>query len=254
MVANGSNSAVRELSGARRSGLRWGGVVFALAFPTIITWAYFVLAGRYSTSAQQLTYLVVKTIQFAFPLVWVWFVLHEPLRTGRPTARGLVLGAAFSVVVVGVGWLLFARVLREADAFSGAAALIHEKIGGFGIDSVGKYVVLAAFYSLFHSLLEEYYWRWFVFRQLRALVPLWPAILISALGFMAHHVVVLGEFFQETPWLAWLFASAVAVGGMFWAWLYERSGSLFGPWLSHLLIDAGIFWIGYDLVRVAMSG
>jgi len=149
---------------------------------------------------------------------------------------------------------LFDRVLRDAAAFSGAAALIHEKIGGFGIDSACKYAVLAGFYSLFHSLLEEYYWRWFVFRQLRRLVPLWPAVLISALGFMGHHVVVLGEFFRETPWLAWLFALAVAVGGVFWAWLYERTGSLFGPWLSHLLIDAGIFWIGYDLVRGAMNG
>ena len=66
---------------------------------------------------------------------------------------------------------------------------------------------------------------------------------------MGHHVIVLREFFEEAPWLAWLLSSAVAIGGVFWAWLYERTGSLFGPWLSHLLIDAGIFWIGYDLVR-----
>jgi membrane protease YdiL (CAAX protease family) len=45
---------------------------------------------------------------------------------------------------------------------------------------------------------------------------------------------------------------AVALGGGFWAWLYERTGSIFGPWLSHLLIDAGIFWIGYDLIRQSM--
>ena len=250
---NETSSAVDAFETPRKR-LRWGGILFALVFPTLITWAYFVWAGRYSTSVQQITYLVVKSIQFAFPLFWMWVVLREPLRTGKPTARGLLLGTAFSAIVVGAGWLLFDRVLRDAAAFSGAAALIHEKIGGFGIDSIWKYTVLAGFYSLFHSLLEEYYWRWFVFRQLRRLVPLWPAVLISALGFMGHHVVVLGEFFQETPWLAWLFASAVAAGGVFWAWLYERTGSLFGPWLSHLLIDAGIFWIGYDLLRGAMNG
>jgi membrane protease YdiL (CAAX protease family) len=248
MSTNGSHSS--SINPSRWQ--LWGGVVFALVFPTIITWAYFVLAGRYSTSVQQATYLAVKTIQFAFPLFWVWLVLREPLRTGRPTARGLVLGAVFSLFVVGAGWLVFDRVLRDAAAFAGASALIREKIGGFGIDAAWKYVLLAAFYSLFHSLLEEYYWRWFVFRQLRRLVPLWPAVLISSLGFMSHHIVVLGEFFQETPWLACLFASAVAVGGVFWAWLYERTGSLFGPWLSHLLVDAGIFWIGYDLLQGAM--
>ena len=249
---NAASSSISPSVSPRRA-LLWSGVLFGLVFPTIITWGYFVFAGRYSSGAQQVTYLIVKGIQFIFPVVWVWFVLREPLRTGRPSAQGLLLGAAFSVVVVGAGWLLFDRVLRDMTVFSSAAALIHDKIGGFGIDSVGKYVVLAGFYSLFHSLMEEYYWRWFVFRQLRRLVPMWPAIVISALGFMGHHVIVLAEFFKETLWLAWLLSAGVAVGGLFWAWLYERTGSLFGPWLSHLLIDAGVFWIGYDLMRETMA-
>jgi membrane protease YdiL (CAAX protease family) len=227
--------------------------VFALIYPSIITWGYFDLAERFSMGAQQAIYLVVKSIQFAFPMLWVWFVLREPLRTGRVNAQGLLLGAAFSVCVVGAGWLLFDRVLRDMAVFTNASALIRNKIDGFGIDSLWKYAVLAAFYSLFHSLLEEYYWRWFVFRQLRRLVPLWPAIVVSALGFMGHHVIVLHEFFKEAPGLAWLLSAAVAVGGAFWAWLFERSQSIFGPWLSHLLIDAGIFRIGYDLIRHTIS-
>jgi membrane protease YdiL (CAAX protease family) len=238
---------------ARNRRLRAVGVVIAIVIPTIITWGYFVLAASFPRGVQQSVYLVVKSIQFAFPLLWVWLVLREPLQVGRPSARGLALGAAFSVGVVGAGWLLFELLLRNTTAFAAAAPRIHEKINEFGIDTPWKYLVLAVFYSLMHSLMEEYYWRWFVFRQLRALVPLWPAVIISALAFMGHHVIVLSQFFQELPWLAWLLSSAVAVGGAFWAWLYERTTSLFGPWLSHLMIDAGIFWIGYNLVRQALS-
>jgi membrane protease YdiL (CAAX protease family) len=40
------------------------------------------------------------------------------------------------------------------------------------------------------------------------------------------------------------------VGGMVWAWLYWRTGSIYAPWLSHLLIDAAIFTAGYDLLFV----
>ena len=240
--------AMEANSEAQRK-LRWGGVLFALVYPAIITWAYFVLAGRYATSMQQVVYLVVKTIQFGLPIVWVWCVLRQPVRAGRPNRLGLLLGAAFSIVIVAVGWLLFDRMLSDMPVFAGAAELIHQKIGGFGIDSVWKYATLAAFYSLFHSLLEEYYWRWFVFGQLRRLISLWPAIVVSSLAFMAHHVIVLNEFFNDVPWMVWLLSAAVAAGGAFWAWLYERSGSIYAPWLSHLLIDAGIFWIGYDLVR-----
>jgi uncharacterized protein len=73
--------------------------------------------------------------------------------------------------------------------------------------------------SLLHSLLEEYYWRWFVFGQLHRLIALWPAIMISALAFMGHHVVVLGVYLTETPRVAWIISAAVAIGGGFWAWL-----------------------------------
>ena len=40
----------------------------------------------------------------------------------------------------------------------------------------------------------------------------------------------------------------VAVGGGVWCWIYQRSHSLLGPWLSHALIDAAIFVVGYRLI------
>jgi uncharacterized protein len=255
-----SSLFLRDMNGISRKSLlaepsrfpwRWGCIVFALAFPTVITWAYFVLASGYPTSVQQATYVAVKAIQFTFPLIWVFAVLREPVTVGRPKTKGLLIGVAFSVLIVGVGWLVFETVLRDSTMFASVAPLVRRKIAGFGIESLWKYVALASFYSLFHSLLEEYYWRWFVFGQLRQVVRLWPAIFVSAIGFMGHHVVVLLQFFPERPWLAWVLSLAVAVGGIFWAWLYERSGSLLGPWMSHLLIDAGIFWIGYELIHGA---
>jgi hypothetical protein len=61
---------------------------------------------------------------------------------------------------------------------------------------------------------------------------------------------VLGVFFQGAPWLVALLAGAIAVGGIFWAWLFDRSDSVFDTWPSHLLIDAGLFvGIGFPLVR-----
>jgi membrane protease YdiL (CAAX protease family) len=70
---------------------------------------------------------------------------------------------------------------------------------------------------------------------------------------MAHHVLVLGKYFGFDSPATWLFSSCVAVGGAVWAWLYNRTGSLLGPWLSHLLVDAAIFAIGFDLVRGALT-
>ena len=75
------------------------------------------------------------------------------------------------------------------------------------------------------------------------------AIVVSSLAFAAHHVVVLAVYFPDRFWTATLpFALAVAVGGAAWAWLYDRYQSLTGPWVAHLLTDAAIMAVGFDLL------
>src|SRR5690606_1734554 len=120
-------------------------------------------------------------------------------------------------------------------------------------------------YSLVHSWLEEYYWRWFVLNELRpedersALLATdkispatWRAILISSLAFAAHHVIVLAGYFQwSSPW-TYLLSGCVAVGGGVFAWLYVRGRSIYAPWLAHAWADATIFLIGYDLLGSAL--
>jgi membrane protease YdiL (CAAX protease family) len=131
----------------------------------------------------------------------------------------------------------------------GTAIRIRGKIEEFNCATPIRYVGLAAFLAVGHSLLEEYYWRWFVFGRLRRLLSLPSAATLSGLAFMAHHVIVLGQFFPNDFWTAAVpFSICIAGGGAFWAWLYNRSGSIYSPWLSHLLVDVAIMAIGYDLV------
>jgi uncharacterized protein len=228
--------------------LRWLGVLLALVFPTFVTWAYFFRAAEAGQGTQQAVMAGLKIAQFALPLVWTLFILRERIEWQRLSTKGVALGLAFGAAVVLAGWLVFQYVLADSPVFVAATDAIRTKVAGFGIDSLAKYAALAAFYSLAHSLLEEYYWRWFTFGQLRRLIALWPAIIISSLGFTAHHVLVLSLYFGWWTWPTLLFSASIAIGGAFWAWLYDRTGSLIGPWLSHLLIDAGIFFIGYQLI------
>jgi membrane protease YdiL (CAAX protease family) len=233
--------------------LIWCGAIFALVYPTLMTWGYFVYSAQFPTGLQQAIYVIGKGLQFVFPIVWVWAVLREPLVQRRPSAQGVLLGAAFGAAVVGASWFIFNFYLRDTSVFAAAAPMIRGRLALIGIDTLWKYILLGVFYSLFHSLLEEYFWRWFAFGQLRRVMRLWPAIIASALAFMGHHVVILGKFFESQMWVGLLLSSAVTVGGVFWAWLYDRTGSLLGPWLSHLLIDVGVFWVGYELIGDSLS-
>lgn len=235
-----------DKSGGR---MEWAGICFALVYPTLLTLVYFLWLAKSSEGAQQTAYLLGKAVQFGFPLAWAGIVCREALRWPRFSWRGVGLGIGFGLLIAAGICGLYFGWFKEAGTFASAGKTMLDKLSGIGVTSAPIYAAVAIFYSLLHSLLEEYYWRWFAFGRLRQLVPLWPAIVISSLCFMGHHIVVLVLYFgAANPW-TWLFSLATAMGGAFWAWLYNRSGSIYGPWFSHMLIDAAIFGVGYDLVR-----
>lgn len=223
-------------------------LLFALVLPTLVTLVYFVLLADYATGIGRIAYGAGKTLQFAFPLVWVLAVQRRRLRLQLPGRHGLAEGIGFGLLVLAAMLVGYFAWLKPAGLLDAVAAEVGKVVGRFGINTPMRFLALGVFYCLLHSLLEEYYWRWFVFGGLRRLVPLWPAVAVSSLGFMAHHVLVLGKYFGHLSAATVLFSLLVAVGGAVWAWIYHRSESLYGPWLSHLLVDAGLFLIGYDMV------
>ena len=224
-------------------------LLFALTFPTLLTWVYFILLADRNAALQQAVYSIGKGIQFGFPIAWVWLVRRESLRWPKLRSDGVFLGGLFGAVIVLATLAVYHLGMKPVGVFGSAGELVRQRVISAGIDSAAKYAGLAVFYAACHSLLEEYYWRWFVFARLRPLVPLPAAIVISSLGFMAHHVILLSYYFGWGSSLSVFTSLSVAVGGAAWAWLYHHSRSLYGPWLSHCLVDAGVFLVGYDLLR-----
>jgi membrane protease YdiL (CAAX protease family) len=244
------NGAAGDAQDSRRccSGIASGVVVGAMVYPSLLTAIYFVLLGGQASGVQQIVFGAGKIFQFAFPAVWMFLWLRERPTLTKPNLAGLLWGGGFGAITLSAMVALYHLAFKPWGVFARAAEIVPAKIAGFGITTVGQYLLLAVFYCLCHSLLEEYYWRWFVYRRLRERAAALPAAAISGMAFAAHHVILLATFFGwSSPW-AYLFSLCVAVGGFVWALIYEQSKSLYGPWLSHLLIDAGIFIVGYDLL------
>ena len=157
---------------------------------------------------------------------------------------GLLLG----VTVVAGMLLMYFLWLKPEQYLAHFAPMIRTKARGFGMGNQLSFIAGAVLLASLHAFLEEYYWRWFVFGGLRRYMPVAAAVAISSLAFAAHHVILLASFFGGLTIPAILFSLCVAIGGAAWAVIYHRSGSLLGPWLSHAMIDAGIFVVGYDIL------
>jgi len=221
-------------------------LLFAALLPTLGTWVYFIaLSGD---EWMQVAYAVAKGVQFAFPLVWVFGVQRArpgwPVRGLAGLWPGLLFGAAVATLMCG-GYLL---LLQDTELMRRLAVGVTQKVTDADAATPGRFLALALFYCLVHSLAEEYYWRWFLYGQMRRTLPAGTANILSSLGFMAHHVLVVWSYLRDDWGAVVVLSLGVAVGGMFWAWLYERSQSLLGPWMSHLLLDAAIMAIGYWMI------
>jgi uncharacterized protein len=226
----------------------WAVIVFALVLPAAITWVYFILLNGAEKSLQQGAYAIGKTIQFVLPVAWVWLVRRERQWPRLPSGWSVAVGVGFGLIVAAAMQAIYYAVPQVFDA---PAFEVRKKVESFGVGSPASFLLFAVFVSAIHSLLEEYYWRWFVFGQLARGCRVPIAIAISSIAFAAHHVLVLGLYFGYSgpTWsLTWLFSLAIAIGGAFWAWLYRASDSLAATWLSHACIDAAIFVIGYKMV------
>jgi membrane protease YdiL (CAAX protease family) len=238
-------------------GPAYAALAFAMLFPAAMTWIYFVALGHCGGDpgpAQSIAYAVGKVIQFGFPLLFV--AATRPARFGLPALnrKGWGVAIGFALLTAAAMALLYFVWLKQSSWLGETPLRVREKVEGFGVGSLPAFMALAFFLSAVHSLLEEYYWRWFVFHEIRDRATLATAIALSALGFMLHHVVVLGVYFPDRFWtLAVPFSIGVAVGGAVWAWIYDRCGSLLPSWISHALVDAAIMTIGWDLIRMAAS-
>ncbi len=195
--------------------------------------AYFLVPGPIGTAA----YTVSKAVLYGLPLVWLLWVdggrlSASPMRRGG-LGVGLGSGLLIAAAMVTVWWL--------AGPVDGAA--VREALAPMSLDDPGRFLAVAVWMSFFNALLEEYAFRWFVHSRLRALLPAAPAVFVAALVFTAHHVVLLKAFF-DWPLVA-AGTAGVLLGGLIWSAMYERYGSLWPGWVSHVIADLAIFYIGY---------
>jgi membrane protease YdiL (CAAX protease family) len=222
-----------------------------MMLPSALAYWYFVALasndGGRANPALQLAYPAAKFVQFCLPLVCMFFAGTATTKLTTTQPGGLRMGMAFGCAVATL-IIATAQILRDSVLVDVPSRVAH-KVAEFGTATPLRYLGLAAFLSLVHSLFEEYYWRWFVHARLRQWLAFAPAATLSSVAFATHHIFVLDFYLPGQFWTAAApFTLAIAVGGAVWAWLYERSGSLIGPWISHMVVDAAIMAVGYKML------
>lgn len=198
---------------------------------------------NFDSASGKISVLLLRLWIVLLPALWLKFIDREkwswsPARLGG-FRMGMTLGIAISVIILGAFATASHFNLIHSDKLAGAAART-------GLNHLNAFIIGTIYWTTFNSLTEEYIWRWFVFRKFEVLIGGRLAVIASALAFTLHHIIVLAA--QFTWPVIVLGSSGVFVGGAVWSWLYLRYRSIWPGYVSHAIVDATIFAIGYYLI------
>ncbi len=213
------------------------GIFPALFLNFIGSYFYFILFA--DSGFLPLLYATTKIIILVWPFLWLLFFRTLPdFSAEKNLKKSIVWGFLSGISLFSLGFLLY---FSASEYFNSFAPLMREKVNQMNIQH--HYLFFSAFICLFHSLLEEFYWRFFVFRGLLLKFGMVSSAIISSIGFSLHHFIVLGQYFPFPLML--FFGFFVFVGGLLWCGIYAKTRSFLGSWISHFFVDAAIFGLGF---------
>jgi membrane protease YdiL (CAAX protease family) len=222
-------------------------VYVAMWFPLLGSLLYYVLLAGEPVALG--VYALTKVFTVVWPIVaaiglrrsWTGLKLPQGSSVRAVLTEGLLLALAISGAIVAVY-----LITPLGDMIAGNRKELLAKATDMKLTTPSRFVGFAVFLSLVNAGFEEFFWRWYVFGELQQRIALVWAYLLASVSFAAHHLVVVGTMFPLP--VACCLAAGVATGGFLWCWLYRRHGTIWGAWLSHVLVDVAILAIGYQLL------
>jgi membrane protease YdiL (CAAX protease family) len=158
------------------------------------------------------------------------------LKTGL--SAGLITGIMFFLLI----YLFF--------HFFGASFMSRENVNSF-LGSIGykktMLIPLVLYFIFFNSVVEELFWRGFIYSYFRKnfgpiLSGLWASFF-----FIQYHFLTIWLIFS--PVAAFVFTPVLFGASVFWCSLRERLESVYAPIAGHLLADLAIIAVYYRFVQ-----
>jgi membrane protease YdiL (CAAX protease family) len=193
----------------------------------------------------QIIYFVLKL----FFIIWPLFVIAV-IEKKKSLISGLFSKNKGKSIRVGLVWgillflfiVIFIELTPLGTYINDHSGFIRKRLVDTGF--IKHFLVYGLILSVVHSLIEEYYWRWFVYRKLKRFFHNSNASFLSSLAYSAHHIVVLNIYFSFFGTI--FFGILVFLAGIYWNYIYKKYESILASWIQHVFVDMAIIYIGYQ--------
>ncbi|WP_186578828.1 CPBP family intramembrane glutamic endopeptidase [Aquibacillus kalidii] len=98
-----------------------------------------------------------------------------------------------------------------------------------------------------NPVLEELYWRGYIYEKMKHKTTILFASLVSAGFYTFYHLLSIMPLFDWPVNLAAVIP--VFIAGLYWSYLREKTGSIVGPIISHVFSDLAIMFVYWFVIR-----
>lgn len=187
---------------------------------------------------------LIKILLFlVLPLVFSLWKKLSPPKAFRPDRKAILLssllGFATFVIVLGAYMLLHPYINLSA-----VPAALEQSAGV----TKNNFLYVGTYIALCNSLLEEFFFRCFLFLGLMQTGPKLFAYLFSAGAFALYHAGMLIS--MVGPVLFLLALSALFLCGLMFNYFNARSNTIWVSWLIHMGANLAINVVGMHLLRM----
>lgn len=106
-----------------------------------------------------------------------------------------------------------------------------------------NFLWIALYISFINSLLEEFFFRGFLFLNLKKVSNRKFAYIISAFAFSIYHVAIMANWFNSAIFL--LVITGLFISGIIFNYLNEKNENIYNSWIVHMMANFSINTIGF---------
>lgn len=195
------------------------------------------------------TKIIVKLIAFlTFPLIYISIakdnVIKDSVENAKRNFRKLkirsistILGLALFIFLIGMFFIFKGFLDMEAmrTDFADKYKITKDNLLFYGL-----------YMSFVNSLLEEYFFRGFIFLNLKKIGYKKTGYMTSSMMFAIYHIANFQNWFS--PILYILAIAGLFVGGTIFNLLDDKENTFFNSWFVHICADLAIVLMGYMIL------
>lgn len=183
----------------------------------------------------------IKILLFTLPVFLYKLIFKNSYITHqlkKPNKKNLKLSA---IIAVGVSLVIIAAYLIFKDFIS--AENIRDNLAKRENIDASNFLYVALHIAFVNSLLEEFFFRAFIFYYLNKLNLIIFAYMYSSLLFSLYHVTTIAAWFDW--WLNLIIIIALFIVGLIFDYFCEKANSFLAPWFLHIVANLSINGIAW---------